>query len=469
MRVPFPPARLQAELAGWHRLEGHPGRPALREIREDALLIEPLGPPPADPVAAVTAWAGGTAFETTAPVASMLGPAPDSPLSGTARVDRTLVRLGLKRRALDRLMASPIRVSSRSGPSFGGLHSGWLRTTADGRPVGLGWRGATRSGWSAQDLAATALSSGVDLREVHAIGLTDEDAADRAYDLALLRVACERVALLRDDAAAAAALAAFERLRDAQQPDRARVFIEGPAWLDTRPWLPPDGRVDAGTARRLLRQLDGLAVGGQVLRVRTEPPLRPAAARPHREDRLTRRRRLFSRWSEGIQVDDEGLLSATPEALALAMSEGLRGVVLDGTCGVGAWAIAAARQPEVSRVIAVDLHAGRLAMARHNAGLYGVAERIDFVCGDTLEALRQRPCDALLLDPPWGGRDYDRQRVTLDDLGMDLRPLLAAAPERVVLKLPRSFNTATLPGDWRWSAAVDARGVLKLLVARRGP
>jgi trimethylguanosine synthase len=175
-----------------------------------------------------------------------------------------------------------------------------------------------------------------------------------------------------------------------------------------------------------------------------------------------RRRRLFSKWEQGIQVDDEGLLSATPEALALELVQGLKGRVLDGTCGVGAMAIAAARVG--CQVVACDLSAARLEMARHNAGLYGVA--LELVCQDVRVAL-QGEFDALILDPPWGGRDYDRQGMRAQDLPFPLLQVIAQAPETVRIKLPRSFVCASLPGQWSWRGAVDARGQLKFLVASR--
>jgi trimethylguanosine synthase len=149
------------------------------------------------------------------------------------------------------------------------------------------------------------------------------------------------------------------------------------------------------------------------------------------------------------------------------MVKGLEGVVVDGTCGLGGLAIAAARNRDVERVIAIDTHQQRLKMAAHNAALYGVADRIDFRLGDTQALMKDLSHDALILDPPWGGVDYDRKSVSLADLPMPVEAILKGRPGRVTLKLPRSFDLSTLPGEWRFRPAVDQQGILKFLIAER--
>ena len=201
-------------------------------------------------------------------------------------------------------------------------------------------------------------------------------------------------------------------------------------------------------------------------RVGSLPPRAWAPFRPYEPQRV-RRKRLFSRYEEGIQHDDEGLFSATPEALALRIAEGLSGRVLDGTCGIGSIAIALARTASVREVVAVDVSRERLAMAAHNARLYGVDGRIRFVAGDVRDVLAKERFDAVVLDPPWGGRDYDRERVGLTDLGLELRPLLALHAGPMRLKLPKSFAREELPG-FDFEELRDERGVTKLLLARRG-
>ena len=61
------------------------------------------------------------------------------------------------------------------------------------------------------------------------------------------------------------------------------------------------------------------------------------------------------------------------------------GVLLDPFAGVGGNAIQFART--CGRVLASDSSAARLRLARHNAGIYGVADHIDFRCADFSEAL----------------------------------------------------------------------------------
>jgi trimethylguanosine synthase len=70
-------------------------------------------------------------------------------------------------------------------------------------------------------------------------------------------------------------------------------------------------------------------------------------------------------------------------------------------------------------VIALDTSPVRLALARHNAQIYGVADRIEFVLSDyisfansylslpsdSLEAPK-RKIDVVFLSPPWGGPSY---------------------------------------------------------------
>ncbi|KAI0642014.1 RNA cap guanine-N2 methyltransferase-domain-containing protein [Trametes meyenii] len=136
---------------------------------------------------------------------------------------------------------------------------------------------------------------------------------------------------------------------------------------------------------------------------------------------FSQRERFFSLYSSGCLLDEEGWYSVTPERVADQIAERCRcDVILDAFCGVGGNAIAFARTCE--RVIALDVSPVRLALARHNAALYGVQDRIEFILGDFLsfartlqgfprsdgdaKKARRRKIDVVFLSPPWGGPSY---------------------------------------------------------------
>jgi SAM-dependent methyltransferase len=192
--------------------------------------------------------------------------------------------------------------------------------------------------------------------------------------------------------------------------------------------------------------------------VEVQPPLARRDVRAARTAEARRMRKGSVGLSRaGARLDEEARYSLTPEALALclgrdAIAMGVRRVI-DACCGAGGNAIGFARAG--ARVIAVDADAGRLAMARHNAALYGVADAIELHHGDARALVPDLEGDLLFVDPPWT-RGYDRTRVTLDAL-----PLLGALWEqrrRVQLwaKVPPSFDPDTAPGVTRVRAVFGA-------------
>lgn len=57
-------------------------------------------------------------------------------------------------------------------------------------------------------------------------------------------------------------------------------------------------------------------------------------------------------------------------------------------------------------VIAIDIDPEKLNLARNNAEVYGVADQIEFVCGDFMVLAADLQADVVFLSPPWGGPDY---------------------------------------------------------------
>ncbi|MEE2751156.1 MAG: methyltransferase [Myxococcota bacterium] len=455
------PNRVREEVESIGLLREHPACPKLLAHDEISWVLEPLEMQHEDLQDAVTAWAPERVESQQTTHGTLL-----NELGGEFSVARALEKLGLSRSKVDRFLAQPVNICGRFGPVVGGLHPSWFRRAED-RIVAVRWRNASTRGWWTIDLAGVAFFQDKDLQALHRDGLPDAQAADNLYRLSLLHIALREATLGRSEKGQQVALEAYDELVFEAPQGLVTVRITGPEWLDTSQWVPESGEVEPHQARWLLRNLDGIWVAGHCIAVNTDPPIRAGRGAPRREDKKSRNERLFSRWSEGIQMDEEGRYSVTPEALALEMVSGASGVVMDGTCGVGGLTIALVQQPEVQRVVAVDMDVERLKMARNNAGLYPDIRKIRFLHGTVEEALERFKPDLLVLDPPWGGPSYDKKQMGMDELGMDLGGVLEKYRGPILLKLPRSFNVDELPGDWQIRAAIDDRGQLKFLVAQR--
>jgi trimethylguanosine synthase len=157
-------------------------------------------------------------------------------------------------------------------------------------------------------------------------------------------------------------------------------------------------------------------------------------------------------------MDLEGWYSVTPELIAAQIAErckllrfcrptseladplspfaGRSSVIVDAFCGVGGNAIQFAftcekgelslppsypRRPTRPSlpVIALDISPVRLACAKRNAEIYGVADRITFILGDWVswskdyvkrkavgQVAAEDEVEVVFLSPPWGGIDY---------------------------------------------------------------
>ncbi|KOB68412.1 Prip interacting protein pimt [Operophtera brumata] len=53
-------------------------------------------------------------------------------------------------------------------------------------------------------------------------------------------------------------------------------------------------------------------------------------------------------------------------------------------------------------------------MAKHNASVYGVADRIEFIVGDFFELAPTIEADMVFLSPPWGGPNYSNVSYIYD-------------------------------------------------------
>lgn len=162
-----------------------------------------------------------------------------------------------------------------------------------------------------------------------------------------------------------------------------------------------------------------------------------------------KRYRLFSRFDEGIKLDEESWYSVTPEKVSSHTAERCRcDVIIDACCGAGGNTIQFAFTCE--RVIAIDIDPQKIKLAKHNAKVYGVEDRIEFIVGDFLKLAPTLHADVVFLSPPWGGPDYASQPTyNLDRImshigGEALYSSAASITPNIAMYLPRNVNADEL-------------------------
>ena len=162
---------------------------------------------------------------------------------------------------------------------------------------------------------------------------------------------------------------------------------------------------------------------------------------------------LFKLYDQGIRLDRECWYSVTPEIIARHHAArfastvlGPNCIVVDAFAGVGGNAIQLARV--CKKVIAIELDPHRVELLKHNALVYGVADRIESVVGDFFKVVDDiKKADLVFFSPPWGGPRYSRKtsydaEIT-EDANFGISNLLNIAFKKmgcsgVALYLPRN-------------------------------
>ncbi|XP_012274479.1 trimethylguanosine synthase isoform X2 [Orussus abietinus] len=151
-----------------------------------------------------------------------------------------------------------------------------------------------------------------------------------------------------------------------------------------------------------------------------------------------KRYRLFKSW-----------FSVTPEKIAQHISERCKcDTVVDAFCGAGGNAIQFAFTCE--KVFAIDIDPAKIELARNNARVYGVEDRIEFIVGDFFQLASKLVADVVFLSPPWGGPGYAREETfDLESImqpigGMKLFNVAKQISDNVAYFLPRNVDTMQL-------------------------
>ncbi|XP_059636362.1 uncharacterized protein LOC132278563 isoform X2 [Cornus florida] len=187
---------------------------------------------------------------------------------------------------------------------------------------------------------------------------------------------------------------------------------------------------------------------------------------------------LFSRFDDGIKMDEEGWFSVTPEPIAKHHASRCgTGIIVDCFAGVGGNAIQFAQRS--NHVIAIDIDPKKIDYAQHNAAIYGVDDRIEFIRGDSFLLAPKLKADTVFLSPPWGGPGY--AKVTTYDIKTMLKPhdgyflfnVAKGIASRIVMFLPRNIDLnqlaeLSLSNNPPWSLEVEKNflnGKLKAVTA----
>ncbi|KAL5255634.1 hypothetical protein ACHWQZ_G011015 [Mnemiopsis leidyi] len=157
----------------------------------------------------------------------------------------------------------------------------------------------------------------------------------------------------------------------------------------------------------------------------------------------SQRYRLFSLFDEGIKLDLESWHSVTPERIAQHIACRMAcDVVVDGFCGAGGNAIQLALT--CNHVIAIDIDPIKIELAKNNAAVYGVEDRIEFIVGDFLKLAPTLKADCVFLSPPWGGPEYLRRDIySLSHMtppGKDIFDVACQITDNIAFFLPRNVD-----------------------------
>lgn len=193
----------------------------------------------------------------------------------------------------------------------------------------------------------------------------------------------------------------------------------------------------------------------EILKAKIEKNYKQIAISRKMRKYYRRRYQLFTRFDDGILLDNESWFSVTPEKVALHIAEKCfkdlgsnpNLTVLDAFCGSGGNTIAFAHY--FNNVISCDIDFNKIQCAQHNATqVYKCGHKINFLIQDffSLDKILNCKIDLIFLSPPWGGVSYlemkqvDISEFPLDGFQIYLYCLNKLNCENIVYFLPRNSN-----------------------------
>lgn len=161
------------------------------------------------------------------------------------------------------------------------------------------------------------------------------------------------------------------------------------------------------------------------------------------------------RFSKKAYTDKQSSFISTPEYVAKHIANTIlnfgnfKSAVELCSC-VGSMCIQMAKR--IDKVIGVDIDENRIKMARKNAKLYGVSDKVLFIKGNVLDIklLKTIKVDIALLDPGWSARAMDRTSHAhdIDSTQPSLRKMFNLTNKyitsNIVARVPATFTCDTL-------------------------
>jgi len=124
--------------------------------------------------------------------------------------------------------------------------------------------------------------------------------------------------------------------------------------------------------------------------------------------------------------------------------------ILDGTANVGGDVINFGLNPNVSRVVAIEINAETFSMLENNIRVFRLEKKIQAIHGNSLDIIGKcadgEHFDILFLDAPWGGTSYKTHKfLDLEMSGKKLADVVKMVQkcrniDNIILKIPFNYN-----------------------------
>jgi trimethylguanosine synthase len=161
---------------------------------------------------------------------------------------------------------------------------------------------------------------------------------------------------------------------------------------------------------------------------------------------------MQQKFSKPLSADPDAYYMSCPEVVGQHLAKQLSRfkTAVELCCAVGAAVIPLAQSME--KVTGVDISHDRVRDAKHNAELYGVEDKTDFIVGDVLDPdlLQSISAEVAILDPDWSlsGAEKSVHVDNVDDTQPSMREMFNLTKRyitpNIVIRVPKHFTFDTL-------------------------